>query len=333
MSINSEDSPFTPKRKLERSPSNKVSPPTKMGQCKLCNKSLRSELSIYCGICKNGFHNDCIGHTNKYLESLSKLNCEYVCPSCNRDEVATKSFFKHSMDELLEKINVRFDQKFDEIKVSIDNAVQPIKEHINKIDTILDANTKRIEDLEKSVKDIDKNSGKESVSQLKREIIYLKSQITQSSVVVSGVPEEKDEDLHHIIKNIGASLMTKIESFNIKKVYRMKKNADVNKPTNIVVEFVHDELRDRLLQNFVSKVKKKESLKCSDAGINSDGKININRHIPKEIMTLYMTCRKLKDQGLIQHTLAKPTHVLIKKNDKWYTMQETGDLVKLGIKN
>lgn len=97
------EDPFIPKRRLERSP-NQNSPPSKMGLCKVCSKSLRSPEGPYvkCNECNNGYHTHCIGMSDKYVAFLNTMNMVYQCPACNA-EGCSKSFLVSKLDEFMQK--------------------------------------------------------------------------------------------------------------------------------------------------------------------------------------------------------------------------------------
>lgn len=326
--------PFKAKRKLERSPSSKISPPNKMSQCKLCNTQIRPQKqSVNCSICSSGFHIECIDLSPVYLEYMQKNDCNFICEPCKNNELVTKDFIQSSLQDFMDKMEATVESKLQSVVTA---AVQPLQDQIFKIDSLIQSHINRMDNLEKRLSKMEQSDKNEStlISDMQKEIIYLKSQIKQSCIIVSGVPEANGENLIDVVQRIGAALQVRVEATNIKNIYRMKnkrKETALNKPSSIAVEFTHGATRDRFMENFINRMKKKVDFKCQDIGMDHDGKIYINKHLPKEIMNLFAKCKILKEQGKIQHAVTRPNHVLIKKDDRWFNIQELNDLVKLGV--
>lgn len=80
------------------------------------------------------------------------------------------------------------------------------------------------------------------------------------------------------------------------------------------------------MDSYISSIRNKLYLKCSDIGINSDSRIYINKHLPREIMQLFGKCNELKRKDLIQHAIPRAAYILVKFKDKWFKIFNESDL-------
>lgn len=342
--FNTPEDPFKAKRHLERSP-NQGSPPTKsakMGLCKICNKSFRTAEGPYvtCIQCQNGYHTSCLCMDDKYVDFLKTINMMYICPPCHVQSSTTNSFLLSKIEDMMKKMDDKFQEhrpldmsNLSEIIVqSVSKAVAPLETTINEIKNSLVANTNRIDTLEAKVDGILNNPATTlGAGSINKEIITLRAQLTQNNLIVSGIKQLNEENVFTIVQNIGAKLNTKIDPINVKRVARMQKagqNED-KQSSSILVEFVHDYIKDRLMENYLTGIRNKQYLKCCDIGINSEDRIYLNKHVPKEIIKLFGKCNQMKKAGKIQHAIPKGNFVLIKFKDKWIRIYDEQELTTL----
>lgn len=335
--------PFSAKRRLERSP-DQTSPPLKMGLCKVCNKSLRTEGPyVNCDECKNGYHTECTGQSEKYITFLKTMHNKYVCPACCVEEcITSKAYFVTKLDEFMAKIDEKICGNKDNdlinlremIVDSVSEAVKPLEIQMNDIKTEIVKNASRIDNLEVKVEEILKNPLTNSnATSINKEIISLKAQLLQNNLVISGISETKDEDIVKIVTNIGAKLNTNIAGQDIKRVFRLKRanpeSETTSTPSKIVIEFVYEATMNRLMDNYLNLIRNKRYINCTHIGINSESRIYINKYLPKEIIQLFGKCNSLKKSDHIQHAIPRATYILVKFKDKWFKIFSEADLKSL----
>lgn len=342
--LDTPEGPFHSKRRLERSP-NQVSPPTKsvkMGLCKICNKSLRTTEGPYvtCIQCNNNYHVSCLSMHDKYIDFLKTINNMYICPACHVQSSTTNAFLLSKIDDIMKKMDEKLEGNpplnmnslAELIMKSVSKAVAPLETSINEIKDSLSANTNRINTLEAKVEEILSNANANiGAITITKEILNLKAQLVQNNLIISGIKQSNDENVFTILQNIGAKLNTRIDPSNVKRIVRMQKAGlkEEKQPSSILVEFVHDHVKERLMKNYLTFIRTKQPLKCCDIGINTDGRIYINKHVPKEVIKLFGKCNQMKKEGKIQHAIPKNDFVLIKFKDKWIRIYNEPELTTL----
>lgn len=352
------ENPFKAKRKLDRSPSltgkEKEGPPEKIekmsGSCSACGASIRVKGNhMKCSKCQDYFHAVCVGQQNEYFQFLEAKKCPYICPSCthmcltmeNVNENLIRDTIKKSIDSQLTFINSTIEKSMKDIT---GNLVKEINErfqmqHNLVTKMISDNETKlqgQIDDLKSQVLQIHDNQPNEAAtSTVQKDITNLQEKLRQSNLILTGIMETEKENLFGIIQQIGMKLQIHLNQHDIKNVYRLKnttpRESNQTEPHNerapkIIVEFVHDHKKTEIFTKYLEQIKNKVFMTGKDIGLHSDTRIYMNQHLPQSIARIHEKTIELKKKKIIDQTIPKPTHVLIKKNNQWKRIETLSQL-------
>lgn len=348
--------PFTPKRKLERSPPstrNKITegPPEKIekmsGSCNACGASIRLKGNyMKCSKCQEFFHAVCVGQQNEYFQFLESKKCQYICPSCtskcltidNANEKLIRDTIKDSINSQLSNINSTIESSLKKVTENLTREMNERFQMQHNVVTkmISDNETKlqsQIDDLKNQI--LQGQSNEVTSSTVQKDITNLQAKLRQSNLMLTGIMETERENLFDIIQQIGMKLQIHLNQHDIKNAYRLKNTISREqnqteprneKPSKIIIEFVHDHKKTEIFTKYLEQIKNKVFITGKDIGVNSDTRIYINQHLPQYIARIYERTIELKKKKIIDQTIPKPTHVLIKKNNEWKRIESISQL-------
>lgn len=131
----------------------------------------------------------------------------------------------------------------------------------------------------------------------KQEVNDLEQYSHRNNLIVFGIPEDKGEHIHHVIRRLANALQFPDWSTNlIDAVHRMGKSTETQ-PRPIIIKFV-----SRLVkEEFWSKRKVRRNLKATDLGFGSENSIYINESLTQTNRELLKKTRAVaKEKGYTQ---------------------------------
>lgn len=131
------------------------------------------------------------------------------------------------------------------------------------------------------------------------------------NIQIDGVPEEKDEDLRKMVKDIGDTIEVQFEYKEVDVVHRIPTINENNKNClPIVVQFTTRQVRDKFLTNA-----KKTRVNTRDLGKSGvDKPVFVNEHLTKSKKILMFEARKIKIERDYKFLWSKNGKIIIRKN-------------------
>lgn len=132
------------------------------------------------------------------------------------------------------------------------------------------------------------------LKRMTQEVRDLEQYSHRNNLLLYGIPEEKNENIHHVLRRLAATLQFESWSTSrIDAVHRMGK-ATQSQPRPIIIKFVSRLDRD----DFLNKRKVRRNLRATDLGFSSENPIYINESLtPANRVLLKMTRDAAKKKG------------------------------------
>lgn len=312
----SDDDSTAPNQQKKRT---RNSPPL----CNVC-KTPCMEGSIICHECENEMHLACVGMSQSFHDYfIMKLRKPYECPNCTTKSMETmreKSTAFETQLELL-KANVAHHQnKTDTQLISMSSQMTMLVQTVSETTEIYDYK------MESMSNRIDAQDEK-----ISKELCYIQGQQKQDELIISGVPQNTNEDLKGVITQIGVFMRTQINPHHIKKVHRMVSQSNKNTQNHppILVKFTTTEKRNEVNDRYIELIKVKRPLTQSNIGFPGTDRIYMNAHLPQCLAEIYKAAAQLKKDGRIQSFHSKTTSVAVKIDDKWHKVQTMKEMASI----
>lgn len=304
--------------------------------CGKCHKNIniKNNKWINCdGDCGKCFHHICSGlsgkELKKYSENKDKL---WFCDICMLKRERRKSRLNDSQKTSHESKNAnknviiqnKNNKDNSEINIiDVYNVVQKITNDIIDIKSTLKSLSDRIEEVTRENTDIMRENYelKDKISEIEFNMHLQKQQSLENNFEISGIPEEKNEDLvKKVINIINENSDSKLINENdIDVVYRKKINDKYNKngyPPKICVRVNKNKVKRSVFEN-----KKLILQKIESAQGETDLSIFINESLSAHFSFLLKQARDLRKKNKIKYAWVKNGSIFIKKTDESKTIK------------
>lgn len=342
------------------------------GCCADINSSDINKEHINCIRCKKSFHFACqaIPEISADSEAYRKWKCSScisLIPSASKNEVTpnrnvsttrgNKRLALNSPPQstpvtteevraiVQEVMKTEFASMLQQINSTILNIVnkelEPIKHDIRELSTSLDFHTEEFEEYQSEQKGLkitlknlaeENNLLKNSIADLSLRVNYLEQQTRSNNIEIQCLPENKQENLYTVVKQLGSVVGCALKNDDILHCTRVAKLQATNtRPRSVVVQLASPRIRDNLLASTIdyNKVKKSniEKLNSADLGLAGDKKpIYVLEHLSPCNKALHAATRlKAKDKvykfvwvrngRIFVRKTAEADHILIKNLD------------------
>lgn len=245
---------------------------------------------------------------------LSHHDKHFLRDLIRESEYITGEVIKNSIRESEEK---HFDYMKNLIKESEKKILSVIENKIDNIKSDLSAITERVKSLELKYTEVEHL--KKEITEIKRKMLKQENTVVASSIRISGVPYNDNENLHGIVQNICNSL--KINMPQLENIYRLKKIYRNNKPFNPTDEVIVAKLCSPFEKNYLLKCiakfrsENKTHLCLRQAGFDSDEPIYINENLTPHNHKIFKEALLLKKNKKIKSTFSLRGLVYVKKFD------------------
>lgn len=215
-----------------------------------------------------------------------------------------------------EVIKAEFASMLQQITDTILNVVnkelEPIRHDIRELSTSLSFHTKEFKEfqsehnaLKTSVKDLENENSEliNSVADLILRVNYLEQQTRSSNLEVQCLPENKQENLYTVVKQLGSVVGCELNESDIHHCTRVAKlQATSTRPRSVVVQLASPKIRDQLLASVINYNKNKDNtlkLNSADLGIAGEkSPVFVLDHLSPSNKALHAATRlKAKDKG------------------------------------
>lgn len=285
--------------------------------CHHCSSAIKTnERSLTCVDCSNKYHLKCANiNTSQFNTVKNKWSCVLCLNKNNSAEngsVNLKDILLHlqaNTSELREFKKVVTNQ-MSTIQESLDE-VRKSQEFISKqYDEIKIKFDKLIKDFDGLNKAVSENSLytkklETELEELRRRTNKLEQEQLANSLIITGVKEDKNEDLKGIFMNLMDHLKLPGLKTTFMNAYRLKSGP-------IIVDLIHKSFR-----NMILNAKKGKKLNNHDIGLTNQSKKEffVNERSTSETIAIYKKARELKELGF-KFIWTKFGSVFIKKNEK-----------------
>lgn len=200
-------------------------------------------------------------------------------------------------------------------------------EFINAEFEILKEDNKELRNNIKDLQSIKKENEilKKNIVGMEEKIHLLEQEEKNKNIVLSGIREEKNEDLNQITKKFFKIINFEVKSDEIKHVRRINSKNQKNNKTPILIE-----LKNKEIKNEVFKKRKERGLVfAEEMGFKNDqGIIYINENLTLANQILFKKARDKKREIKFKYVWTKNGKIFMRKNDnsKIIYIQHEADL-------
>lgn len=181
---------------------------------------------------------------------------------------------------------------------------------------------KSFADFKNAIVEVIKNEYKEEIEELKKKVVQLERQIDNNdqynrsnNIIISGIPENKNENVYEILSKIGATAGCQITreevDFASRISPRLNRNITHGKPRNIVVKLTRRYLKDDLL----AAIRKRKGMFVSELQLPGTGRIYINDHLTPKNQNLLNQCRNIKMEKKILYCWVRNSKIFVRVSD------------------
>lgn len=181
---------------------------------------------------------------------------------------------------------------------------------------------KTFADFKNTIVEVIRKEFKEEIEELKKKVKHLEGQLENSdqynranNLIISGVPEDRNENIYDILFKIGATAGCKITreevDFASRISPRINRNMTNGKQRNIIVKFTRRHLKDDLL----AAIRKRKGMFSSELQLPGTSRIYINDHLTPKNQHLLKQCRDIKLEKKILYCWVKNCKIFIRVSD------------------
>ncbi|XP_046681380.1 uncharacterized protein LOC124368148 [Homalodisca vitripennis] len=193
----------------------------------------------------------------------------------------------------------------------------------------LDENTKAVTDqnssIERCLKIIDDLTQKniqlqKKVDELEKRVDDMEQYSRLNAVEIHGIPEEKNEDVISIVKEVGKALDMTISDTMIDACHRLGRRTDPNRPPpGIIVKFVRRLDKEELLK----KRRVKNNLSTRHMNMGTDQPVYINEALSPAKRRLFAEARQLKKEKMYKFLWVRGGKIFMRKDEESTSIQVT----------
>lgn len=311
-----------------------------MLKCAKCDSNISARApGLKCDLCKNSYHSKCEKIPKEVFKEIIEKDGDWNCSTCakkkfnkgnNRKSLMMTNETDSSSDDveitddgnmgqnLLDDISDSYSGISTELKTML-NSQKTFEKSLNNFSKLVDGFNKKILKLEAKVNDIDRISADNI--KLNSEIKYLKSRLTNveqlgrmNDVEISGVTEQKNENLIQVVKSVGVAINCPFNEKDIDIVHRVE-CFDRKKTKNVILRCQSRILKNNIIAAARKFVNEKGAIKLSDIGLLGDNPVFVNEHLMPEKKSFLMKAKKFCKDNNIKYLWVKDCKILARKNE------------------
>jgi len=294
--------------------------------CAMCSSAVTRHKAVVCdGRCGELFHFNCAGVPQEFLNLAGKPGILWKCTACRSASTSTSddsllttlteiksdiALLKRDQQELLQlqkEISVLKQEQI-EFKHSVEHFSSQFDEFTTSIQSFKTALSK-INGLEAKVAALhNENSG------LRTQLNDLQQYTRKNNVEISGVPEQKNEQIKDIIMKIGEVVGCTIADSDMDVCHRVAHMNNGNKNSkSIIVRF---QSRNKK-QDFLSASKRYRNLNSSELGfVGNVCGVYVNEHLTLENKKLFKSAREFSRENNFKYCWVRDCRIYVKRSDE-----------------
>uniref|UniRef100_A0A2A4IXU4 FP protein C-terminal domain-containing protein n=1 Tax=Heliothis virescens TaxID=7102 RepID=A0A2A4IXU4_HELVI len=247
-------------------------------------------------------------------------------------ETATAITSEEVRSIVQEVIKAEFATMIQQINSSIVSIVNgelaPIRKDVEELKASLSFHTSEFDKFQSEHVEL-KNTARElkdenlklqnTVADLSQRLNYLEQQTRANNLELQCVPENKNENLYTIVKQLGSVVDCEIKDSDISHCTRIAKlNTSNTRPRSIVVQLASPRIRDQLLASVIdyNKNKTHEKLNTADFGMaGNKSPVFVAEHLSPAYKALHAATRlKAKEKGY-KYVWVRNGRIFVRKSD------------------
>ena len=228
---------------------------------------------------------------------------------------------KRELADMLQQLN-------NTIVSVINKELEPIRREVRELSVSLNFHTKQFEDfqsehvtLKNTVRELKEENTQLSAfnSELGQRLNNLEQQARSKNVEIQCFPENKQENLYTIVKQLGSVVKCELKDSDILHCTRIAKvQTNSARPRSVVVQLASPRIRDQLLAAVINynKTNKNNKLNSADFGIaGKNTPVYIVEHLSSYNRTLHAAARlKAKERGF-RYVWVRNGRIFVRKSD------------------
>lgn len=251
------------------------------------------------------------------------LNSPPVNKSVTSDDVReiVQDVIKRELAAMLQQLN-------NSIVSIVNKELEPIGKEVSELRVSLNFHTKQFEDsqseqaaLKKTVKDLkDENTHlKTSYSDLSQRLSYLEQQARANNLEIQCLPENKQENLYTVVKQLGSVVKCELRDSDILHCTRTAKlQTNSTRPRSVVVQLASPRIRDQLLAAVIvyNKNNKNDKLNSADFGIaGMKTPVYVVEHLSSSNKSLHAAARLKAQEKGYRYVWVRNGRIFVRKAD------------------
>lgn len=307
-----------------------------MVNCCCCMKSITSKhAKLECTDCKGEFHGSCYKMSKADVDCILADGMPWRCEPCAKTRRKSLRFDsdvqegKLTLEDIMKKIleftenqrqqEVNFNRSHEALAEKIDDNNRIIKEQGNSMEKYM----KLIEEIMQQNKALTKR-----VTELEQRLDEMEQYSRVNAVEIHGVPEQNNEDVISVVKEVGKALDMDISDSMIDACHRLGRRTGPNSPPpGIIVKFVRRLDKEEILR----KRRVKRTLSTRHMNLPMDQPVYINEALTPTRRRLLAEARKIKRDKGLKFLWVRGGKIFLRREEKAPVIQVTcqADLNKL----
>lgn len=318
-------------------------------KCAGCLKTITSgRKSITCYLCERYYDLSCCGLSDDIYRKMNRSSrATWRCPTCQArlrtggDNTNTPIRAKESGPGLpaLDDVVPDMESIKNVIRSTVESVVQevitkelkPIKTELvllTDIQKSLGYVSNELDDIKVSLSKLkDENSSllkeneklKATVGDLSARVCLLEQHSRENNIEINGIPENKEENLHKTILQLGSTISQTISENEILSCTRVRKlDPTSNRPRSIIVKLPNSKTRDCILAAVAKFNRSNPSDKLNSKHLGYGGSkspVFVSEHLSPHFKSLHAEARKLAREKGYRYTWVRNGRIFIRKND------------------
>lgn len=291
-----------------------------MSACGACSKVVSSShVKVKCHECNKDYHGKCLNMSKADIECLSTDGLVWRCKPCAAERRRSMRFESQvtegalTLEDIMKKL-LEIEKNNSQMEVSFNLSYESMNE---KIEDNTGAVKKQTEEMSKCLKTIndlmtENKMLKEKINDLENRLDEQEQYSRRNTIEIYGIPQDKNEDVVQIVKEVGKVLDFEITKPMIDACHRMGRRPGHNSaPAGIVVRFVSRLDKEELLRR--RRVKSNLSTRHMNLGV--DQPVYINEALTPARRKLMAAARQVRREKSIKFLWVRNGKIFMRKEE------------------
>lgn len=286
----------------------------------MCAKALKpNQVKLRCSDCELEFHAACFKMSKADVDCITADGLSWRCKPCAETRRRSLRFDvgvqegKLTLEDIMKRIEeVAETQKNQE--ANFNRSYELLSEKIDENTKSVNENNKSVEKYLKIIDDlVSKNKALErKLSEAEQKIEDMEQYSRLNALEIHGIPEDRNEDVIEVVKNVGKALDMNIDASMIDACHRLgtKRGAD-GRPPGIIVKFVRRLDKDELLR----RRRVKSTLSTRHMNLAMDQPVYINESLSPARRRLFAEARQFKRQNDFKFLWVRGGKIFLRRDE------------------